>query len=158
MGEAPKFIVDKGLFPICKTLRMLGFDVLDRRSMPLEEAIRRAIEEKRIWIRKSFATPSLQYGVRYFMFQTDDLERQLQEIDTEYHIRDHTHPFSRCLRCNEVIRPIELAVIQERIPQKVRKSQTRFYQCDACQRIYWPGSHLQRMQKRLREIGWETAE
>jgi uncharacterized protein with PIN domain len=156
MDEPPRFIVDKGLFPICKTLRMLGFDVVDRRSMPLKEAVGRAIEEKRIWIRRSLETPALQYGIRYFLIQSDETEQQLKEIEAEYHLRDHKQPFSRCLRCNEILREVDLSEVVEQVPDKVRKTQTRFYRCDHCRRIYWPGSHLQRMKKRLQEMGWET--
>jgi uncharacterized protein with PIN domain len=157
MDESPRFIVDKGLFPICKTLRMLGFDALDRRSMPLRDAVGRAIEEKRIWIRKSFDAPALQYGIRYFLLQSDDTEQQLREIDTEYRLCDLKQFFSRCLRCNEVLNEVDLPAVIEKVPEKVRASQKQFYQCASCQRVYWPGSHLQRMRKRLQEIGWETS-
>lgn len=152
--EAPKFVLDRELFPLCKTLRMLGFNALSRDDFPLEETVARAIEERRIWVRKDIEAPGLQYGIRYFLVQSDDVPGQLSEIESQYPIRECARLFSRCLKCNELLCEVPLAQVKERVPQRVLIAFQQFYVCPACNRIYWPGSHLQRMKKKLEAWGW----
>jgi len=153
--DAPKFILDRELFPLCKALRMLGFDALSRGDMALETAIERAIEERRIWVRRDMDTPSLQYGVRYFMVHSDDEADQLQELQFQYSISRYAKPFSRCLKCNLTLVEAEREAVVGRVPEKILASFEQFYICPECERVYWPGSHLQRMKKKLLAWGWK---
>lgn len=134
---------------------MLGFDALSRGDMALKTAIERAIEERRIWVRRDMDTPSLQYGVRYFMVHSDDEADQLQELQSQYSINRYTKPFSRCLKCNLTLVEAEREAVVGRVPEKIATSFDRFYICPECGRVYWPGSHLQRMKRKLLEWGWK---
>jgi uncharacterized protein with PIN domain len=55
--------------------------------------------------------------------------------------------FSRCLECNELLKSIKKATIIEQLPLKVAQTQNEFYQCPSCKKIYWKGTHQQRMLK-----------
>ncbi len=136
-------------------LRVLGFDALDRDMLSLREALRLAIEERRIWIKRSDDSPGAQYGVRYFLLESEEVPDQVREIDLQYHLKDHINPFSRCLKCNEPLGEIERSRIEDRVPERIFASFANFSICPKCERIYWPGSHLERMKKKLESLGWE---
>ncbi len=153
--NAPRFIVDRDLHPLCKTLRMLGFDALSRGDLSPREAMRRAVEEKRVWIRENLETVGEQYGVRYFILQSRNLRDQLAEIETAYRLSEFQNPFSRCLKCNESIVPVDAAEAADRVPEKIRASFTEYYTCPTCGRVYWHGSHLKKMKTKLEEMGWK---
>lgn len=155
-SEPPKFVLDRELFSLCKALRMLGFDALDRGHLPLRDSIQRAIEERRIWIRKDSEAPSLQYGIRYFLVQADDVPGQLSEIQERYSIKESASPFSRCLKCNELLQDLPASRAQGKVPEAVVTAFEEFSICPACGRIYWPGSHLKRMKKKLEIWGWQN--
>jgi len=154
-SDAPKFIVERGLSPLCKAMRMLGFDVLDRSTLSLRDSLRRAIEERRIWLRREMDLTSNQYGVRYFILEAEDIGDQLSEINSAYNIADFTNPFSRCLICNMHLRKATQNEIKDNVPARTLEHFDRFYYCDSCQRIYWHGSHILKMKKKLRAIGWD---
>ena len=58
-------------------------------------------------------------------------------------------PFSRCMRCNEPLQPVPKAAVLHRLPPMVRVQQQSFSRCPRCARLYWPGSHWQRMRRLL---------
>jgi uncharacterized protein len=152
--EIPKFIVDGGLFNLCKIMRTLGFDTLDGGNLRLSEKITHAIEEKRIWIMKPEGKLFLQYGVRYFLLEKETTPDQLRELNGAYRLDDSVNLFTRCLKCNWLFEPVAAAEIIGRIPEKIVKTRAQFYRCSKCQRIYWHGSHVLRMQEKLRSWGW----
>jgi uncharacterized protein with PIN domain len=60
---------------------------------------------------------------------------------------------SRCLECNAPLLPRrreELAT--GAVPDHVLATQERFTACPACGRIYWPGTHADRMLERLARL------
>ncbi len=43
-----------------------------------------------------------------------------------------------------------------KVPEYVFETQTSFQRCPQCRKIYWAGSHPERMRQQLeRELGWE---
>ncbi|MBC9177714.1 Mut7-C RNAse domain-containing protein [Pseudoroseomonas ludipueritiae] len=69
-------------------------------------------------------------------------------------------PFTRCMRDNTPLHP---AGVEDwaRIPPRARLLSGPFRACPCCGRVYWPGSHVRRMEERLRrwrlEAGQERA-
>lgn len=152
--EIPKFILDRDLFPLTKALRMLGLDALSRGDVSLREAVRCAVEERRIWIRKDASAPSLQYGIRYFLLESENPAEQLDAVEEHCPIREAAEPFSRCLKCNRVLSTLPRSEAKEKVPEKIYATFAEFSRCPNCGRIYWPGSHLKRMREKLKSWGW----
>ena len=82
-SEPPKFILDSNLFPLCKALRMLGFDALNRADFAPPKALESAIEERRVWIRFGSDELNLQYGIRYFVVEHKEIAEQLRELEAQ---------------------------------------------------------------------------
>jgi uncharacterized protein with PIN domain len=149
-----RFITDPGLFPLCRALRMLGFDALNRSNLKSSDVIEIAIEERRVWIRTNPEELNLQYGIRYFLVSSWEVPGQLEELDRQFSLKFLADPFSRCLKDNALLRLVPREVVLNRAPENILKSHDRFYECLVCGRVYWQGSHLKRMAKRLAEWGW----
>jgi uncharacterized protein with PIN domain len=61
-------------------------------------------------------------------------------------------PFRRCLRCNHLLEPVAKDAIANRLLPLTRQYYEEFYRCPACDRIYWKGSHYERMRRFVGEI------
>jgi len=155
-GDAPKFILDRDLFPLCKALRILGIDALCRGDFSPSEAMRRAVEEHRIWIKDDMETVSSDYGIRFFVVQANEMEDQLSELENHYRLSEFANPFARCLKCNELIVEVSKPSIEDLVPQRVYATFDNFYKCESCGRIYWPGTHQHRMKDRLSNWNWSN--
>jgi uncharacterized protein with PIN domain len=151
--DPPKFIVEAGLFPLCKALRMLGFDSLYRGNLSPSEAIQRAIEEQRIWIRSQPQELNLQYGIRYYVVLSSEVAAQLAEMDLQLNLHSGAYPLSLCLKCNYPIDSIPKSAAQGGVPERVFTDFDLFYRCPRCRRFYWPGSHYQKMQAKVNSWG-----
>jgi uncharacterized protein with PIN domain len=135
---------------------MLGMDAVSRGDVPLRDAVRSAIEERRIWIRTGISTPSLQYGIRYFLVEAEDLKEQLAALSEQYPVLEASEPFSRCLKCNRILTSLLRTEAKDRVPEKIYQTYQEFHRCPVCGRIYWPGSHLERMREKLKAWGWKA--
>jgi hypothetical protein len=54
-------------------------------------------------------------------------------------------PFTRCLRCNNELRDVPKSSVESRLEPRTREYYQRFQECPGCHRVYWAGSHWQRL-------------
>lgn len=57
-------------------------------------------------------------------------------------------PFTRCMEDNTLLRPAEAGEVA-RLPERARALPGPRMRCPSCGRMYWPGSHVRRMRRRL---------
>ena len=81
--------------------------------------------------------------------RSQDPEQQLLFVLRRFDLAGAVRPFSRCMRCNEPLQAVAKADVLHRLPPMVRVEQHTFSRCPRCARLYWPGSHWQRMRRRL---------
>ncbi len=152
----PRFVLDVGLGRLAGFLRMLGFDALWRNDFEDEVLARLSHEEDRILLSRDLGVLKRGEVVRgYFPRSTAPVE-QLMEVARRYGLASRMRPFSRCLACNAALTSAEPAEVRDRVPERVAERHSRFQQCPGCRRVYWAGTHHQRMQAlvdRLRELG-----
>jgi uncharacterized protein with PIN domain len=83
----------------------------------------------------------------------DPPDLQLRELYEKGHIAfGEEKSFSRCLICNVLLDEITRKEVEGKVPDFIFYNYQEFYRCSQCGRIYWPGSHQQNMQKRIKEI------
>ncbi|MBU0513354.1 MAG: Mut7-C RNAse domain-containing protein, partial [Proteobacteria bacterium] len=63
--------------------------------------------------------------------------------------------FTRCARCNEPLEEVGRESVMSRVPEYVYETQEHFRTCPGCGRIYWAGTHPERMLRFLESIGLE---
>jgi len=154
----PRFVLDVGLGRLSGFLRMLGFDTLWRNDFADEELARISSTEQRVVLTRDIGV--LKRGevvLGYFPRETDPAE-QLVEVVRRYGLTARMKPFSRCIACNATLSPAEPHEVTGRVPEGVAERYSRFQQCPDCRRVFWAGSHQERMQalvNRLRTLEQE---
>lgn len=141
-----RFVLDTHLGRLATYLRMLGFDTLYRNDYPDEELARISHAEGRILLTKDrglLKRNQVTHG--YFVRETNP-RRQVAEVLQRFDLSRQITPFQRCLRCNTPLQPVEKETIADRLPPKAREYYQEFRLCPTCGRIYWRGSHYDRMQ------------
>jgi hypothetical protein len=146
-----RFAVDIMLGKLAKWLRILGFDA---RAIPLRDhaQISRLISEGFIPITrkekfKGFEGVVFIHGDRQF--------EQLRELATTLSITGEALlPFSRCSVCNAQLVQVSREAVAGAVPDFVFETASDFRKCPQCERMYWPGSHRERILERLEsELG-----
>ncbi len=147
-----RFILDNHLGKLATYLRLLGFDTLYRNDYDDEVLARLSVEERRILLTRDRGL--LQRGdvTHGYCVRATDPEQQLIEVIRRFDLGRATTPFNRCLLCNTRLESVSKEAVSERLPPKVREQRAEFYICRACDRIYWKGSHYERMAQFVNRI------
>jgi uncharacterized protein with PIN domain len=147
----PKFILDVHLGTLAKYLRLLGFDTIYRNNLEDPEIINISVTGQRIILTRDLLilkNGKVTHG--YFVRETIPM-KQLGEIIRRFDLKNQINPFTRCLECNGIISKVDKSEIENKILENTRKAFQEFYQCQSCKKIYWKGSHYDRMMKMVAE-------
>lgn len=148
-GTDPIFLADAHLGGLARFLRMLGFDTLHDGNYADAEIRRLAETERRIVLsrdRELLKCSEIAHGCYVRALKA---EAQLREIALRYDLAARARPFTLCLRCNAPLQPVDKASVASIVPPQVLERQAQFSRCAACGRVYWPGSHYERMRAAL---------
>lgn len=148
----PKFVADVHLGTLARYLRMLGFDTLYRNDYSDEDLIRISNDETRTILTKDAGILKQNRVMHGYYVRNVKPEKQAGELLFRFSLFDSIKKFSRCLECNSLLQKIEKERIIERLPEKVRILQNEFYVCEHCDKVYWSGSHLERMNRTIEKI------
>jgi len=147
-----KFICDDNLGKLAKWLRTLGYDTLFSRTISDKELISVALSEERIILTRDTKLVQLKSVTKYLLIESDKPLEQLKQVKEKFDLKiDEQYLFFRCLVCNTALEKIEKETIKEKIPPYVYKTQNNFVYCRKCDKIFWVGTHVQRMTQRLAE-------
>jgi hypothetical protein len=85
-------------------------------------------------------------GPRSILVRSEDLEDQLVELFQRLSLRPEADlAASRCGECNGVLEPAGPDEIRGLVPPYVHRTAERFRRCATCGRVYWPGTHTERI-------------
>ena len=141
----PLLLADAHLGGLARFLRMLGFDALHDQRLADREIRRIALEERRIVLTRDRELLKCREVVQGCYVRALKPEAQLREVLGRYRLAEHARPFTRCLHCNLPVEAVEKAALAARVPARVLELHERFTTCVGCGRIYWPGTHYERM-------------
>jgi len=85
----------------------------------------------------------------YFVRETES-EKQFREVVRAFQLERSLKPFSRCRVCNAALRKAPKESVRRRVPEAVRKHLDAFTECPQCGRIFWRGTHYERLSRVLR--------
>ena len=152
-----RFIVDGNIGKLAMLLRMMGMDTLFEPKLRDEEIAFLAHKEGRIVLTRDRGLLKRKNIIYGHLVQTLDPDSQLKEIIHFFGLKPE-RLFSRCLRCNELLQPIAREKIIHLLEPKTKKYFFKFFHCPGCSKIYWQGSHWDRMKERLEKLGIEVKE
>lgn len=143
-----KFICDVHLGKLARLLRLLGFDTAYENSFTKNELINISCVEERIVLSRdgSLNKNSL---IKAFVIESEAPMLQLKQVVDAFGLKKGIHPFSRCLVCNGELQIVSKEVISPLLQANTSKYFNEFWQCINCRRIYWKGSHYERMLKTI---------
>lgn len=144
-----RFVADAHLGGLAHLLRMTGFDTLYDNHFHDDEIERLALAEHRIVLTRDRDLLKRRGITHGCYVRAVHAQPQLREVFDRLDLVRAARPFTRCLSCNGLLRPIEKAQVLARLPPRVRERHERFSTCEGCGRLFWEGSHWQRMREQV---------
>ena len=152
-----RFVLDVHLEKLARSLRLLGFDVDFIRGRDDGELARISEREKRILLSRDRQLMMRKIVSRGLYVHSTHPEEQVVEVLERLQLRDRCRPFTRCVECNGMIGKFDIDDPQSReaaagIPPGVRAWCREYYRCSGCGRVFWKGSHYEKLKKRVEKF------
>ena len=138
----PRFIADVHLGKLTRFLRLLGFDVAYSADAEDTKIINLMQTEERTLLtrdRRLLMHRVVRHG---YCPRSDQAEDQVVEVVHRFGLECALNPFSHCLNCNGLLKPVEKSEIFDQLEPLTRKYYDDFVLCSTCNNIYWQGFTL----------------
>ena len=138
-----RLVLDVHLRKLASLLRLAGFDA--RLLTDDAQVAHASAAEGRVALTRDVGLLKrsiIQHG--YWIRQTNP-ELQFVEVLQRFDLGDRMDPFVRCMECNTLLVPVDVDVVAERLPPGTRECFSEFHRCPGCDRVYWQGSHYERL-------------
>ena len=140
-----RWICDVMLAGLARLLRAAGHDAaLALPDVADRQILAQAVEEGRLLLTRDRRLAA-DAGPQAFFVHPDRPDEQARVLAATFGVDWLAAPFTRCLMDNAPLRPAEadeMLALPPDLPRPVNA-------CPACRRLYWPGSHVRRMLRRL---------
>lgn len=151
-----KFLCDAMLGGLAKWLRAAGYDTYyAREGTDVSDGFltAKALEEGRVLLTSDGGflerKPVRDGSVGLLLVPHAPLEGQLRLVARSF---DLARGESRCMGCNGELRTVTPGAVSERVPPGVRRAHDEFFVCMRCERVFWHGSHWERISGRLGRV------
>jgi uncharacterized protein with PIN domain len=133
-------------------MRALGLDVYFQPSLSPREIIEISKDETRIILTKSRKLLKFKDVTHGIFIRPGTTVEQIKSIISTLDIKGSIKPFSRCLRCNNLLKGVAKDSVADRIPEKTKAFCDQYAYCKSCDKIYWNGTHYMKMKKVIDRI------
>ncbi len=147
-----RFVLDVNLGRLARLLRLFGFDSSYRNDATDEHLASTAGIEGRVLLTRDVALLKRSAVTRGYFVRAVEPRRQLVEVLDRFDLFGSAAPFTRCLRCNGRLVPVSKDGVVDRLPRATARLVEEFSVCEACERVYWEGSHHARMSAFVEEV------
>ncbi len=150
-----KFIADSNVGKLARWLRAMGYDTYFERSIDDEKLVEIARTDERVILSRDnqmMKRKIIREGkVRAILIEDDMPWSQISQVIGRLNL-DTSAAFSRCLECNQTLVPRSKEEVRCSVPPYVFLTQDKYMECPSCHRLYWRGTHWQRMNTRLAAV------
>jgi uncharacterized protein with PIN domain len=144
-----RFSADAMLGRLARWLRIAGYDTRYEPHIADAELVRTALDERRIILTRDRALAREWSVEDVLVLKAEDTLHQLREVASRHPLDWRARAFSRCSRCNALVEAVGRDDVPEQVPERVLAQRLALARCPRCGRIYWEGSHTERMRRVL---------
>ena len=152
-----RFIADSNVGKLARWLRIMGYDTLFFNNINDEQLISIALKEERVILTRDTQLMRRRLvsngELKVILVQNDNPKEQLCQIRQQLKLNSYPGQFTRCLECNQSLIPKTREEVKDLVPPYVFRTQSQYMQCPSCLRVYWRGTHWQRMRRELERLG-----
>lgn len=148
----PAFIADVHLRKLARFLRLLGLDVDYFNAYEDSDLVRISKNEGRILLTRDRAL--LKHGdlTHGYWVRSIHAQHQAVEVLRRFDLSSQVSPFTRCPLCNGLLARIAKTEALDRIPPKTAGWLDDYFECTDCKKLYWHGTHVERLHDLVAQI------
>ena len=144
----PHLLADGMLGRLAKWLRMMGYDTAYDNHADDHELAHRSRLEGRILLTRDCELAGRK-GLTTVFIKSQMLEEQVRQVVAQIGAPPES-ALQRCSVCNTPLEAAAAGQVTDRVPPYVLKAQQVFRICPGCGRVYWAGTHRDRILEQLK--------
>jgi len=133
-------------------LRMFGLDTLYQNDYDDDLLAEISFIENRVLLTRDRGLLKRKIIIKGYWIRSLDPSVQIEEVFLRFNLFDKVQPFQRCLVCNYSLKSVDKESVIEKLEPLTRKYYDKFFICTNCQKVYWKGSHYERMKAFVQKI------
>jgi uncharacterized protein with PIN domain/DNA-directed RNA polymerase subunit RPC12/RpoP len=142
-----RFIADAMLGRLARWLRIMGFDTAYQEHITDAELVRRSLLERRTVLTRDRSLPEEWRVASIYVLASETGVDQLREVTRAFDLASKVALFTRCSVCNAQLEPASADSVRDDVPERVFTAHAVFQRCPGCSRVYWRGTHADRMER-----------
>jgi len=150
----PRFLCDGSLGGLARWLRAAGYEARAGLGSPAAELIEEARAEGRLLLTSDsrFMRRSIVRKRSLAALWVSSSVGRLDQLDSV--LGDLGLPVlpPRCMACGGELRPVKKAEVYHRIPPRTARWKDEYFVCCVCDRLFWQGTHWERIRTRLARV------
>jgi len=147
-----RFALDVHLGKLSRLLRRFGFDASYANAASDEQIVLVARREKRIILTRDRGLLKRRAVTHGYLVRSLQPRDQLVEVFRRFDCAGQVSMFTRCIECNLPLTRVDAEAVVARVPPVVASTYSNFFVCTGCARVFWRGSHWERMKKLAAEV------
>jgi uncharacterized protein len=150
MANPLRFLCDEMLAGLGRWLRIAGYDTaIAGQGCRDRDLVEQAHAEQRILLTRDRRLVEIRRAHdRTVVLESDKIDACARELARRLAL-DWTHdPLSRCTLCNTRLKDADHRLLGS-LPPRIRTLDTAVHVCPSCGHLYWDGSHVRRIRRRL---------
>ena len=147
-----RFVLDVHLGRLAAYLRLLGFDTWYKNDCDDPALAKLSASEQRMLLtcdRLLLMRKQVSYG---YLVRNRQPKQQLLEVLSHFDLTSKTRPFTRCMHCNGMTQAVDKQAIATELLPKTMEYYNEFFQCESCKKVYWKGSHYQKLKQMVDKL------
>ena len=148
----PQFLCDVNLGKLARYLRMAGIDTAYRNDAKDPELIDEAVNNNRALLTRDRRLLMHKKVTKGHFVRATHAADQLDEVLQRFDLHRQIKPFSRCVSCNGTLETVDKESIRDQLEPLTERHFHNFSRCRQCGRIYWAGSHRNRLHPKVEKL------
>lgn len=146
-----RFLCDEMVFRLARLLRAAGYDTyLASDGQPDDELLEIARTEARVLVTRDRRLAARAHPAAV-LIEGRGVAEEARSLRRAVPVDWRLAPFTRCVVDNAPLRTARPAEVA-RMPPEAQATAGPLRACPACGRLYWPGSHVERIDARLQAL------
>ena len=133
---------------------MMGYDSLFFDSGDDSQMVAQALAEGRVILTRDTEIMKRRLvtsgRLKAILIASEEPEQQIRQLMDTLDLKGQLRPFTLCLECNQPLLEKSREEVKDRVPAYVYKTQSQYMECPVCHRVYWRGTHWERMVAKLK--------
>jgi len=154
MVMGPKFVADSMLGKLARWLRMSGYDVAYSKDLE-DEALMDIAAEGRVLLTsdRELYRQAVRRGLEAELIESSDFLERLGQVRERRNLTIRDSPaYSRCPVCNGELEATEKVEVRGSVPGGVFEANEEFWRCRECKKVYWRGSHWEKIKEVVKDL------